>query len=64
MVCEAKEGVGFYRPRQSQGTPFYKLACPPKPRRRRVARFYPEFERVYEGRCRERYGFWRPTCPP
>lgn len=37
MVCEAKEGVGFYRPRQAQETPFYKLACPPKPWRRRVA---------------------------
>ena len=34
MVCEAKEEVGFYRPRQPQETPFYKLACPPKPWRR------------------------------
>lgn len=50
MVCEAKEEVGFYRPRQPQETPFYKL----------VARFYPKFERVYEERYRERYGFWRP----
>ena len=54
MVCEAKEGVGFYRPRQPQETPFYKL----------VERFYPEFERVYEERYQERTGFWRPTCPP
>ena len=54
MVCEAKEAVGFYRPRQPQETPFYKL----------VERFYPEFERVYEERYQERYGFWRPTCPP
>ena len=54
MVCEAKEGVGFYRPRQPQVTPFYKL----------VARFYPEFERVYAERTQERYGFWRSTCPP
>ncbi len=54
MVCEAKEGVGFYRPRQPQETPFYKL----------VKRFYPKFERVYEERYRERTGFWRPTCPP
>lgn len=49
-MCEAKEGVGFYRPRQPQETPFYKL----------VAQFYPEFERVYEERYQERYGFWRP----
>ncbi len=37
MVCEAREEVGFYRPRQPQETPFYKLACPPKPWRRGVA---------------------------
>ena len=49
MVCEAKEGFGFYRPRQPRETPFYKL----------VARFYPEFERVYAERTQERYGFWR-----
>ena len=49
MVCEAKEGVGFYRPRQPQETPFYQL----------VERFYPTFKRVYEERYRERYGFWR-----
>ena len=36
-MCEAKDGVSFYRPRQPQETPFYKLACPPKPWRRRVA---------------------------
>ena len=64
MLCEAKEEVDFYRPRQPQETPFYKLACPPKPWRRRVERFYPEFERVYAERYQERYGFWRPTCPP
>ena len=27
MVCEAKEGVGFYRPRRPKQTPFYQLAC-------------------------------------
>lgn len=36
MVCEAKEAVGFYHPRQPQEMPFYKLACPPKPWRKRV----------------------------
>ena len=50
MVCKAKEGVEFYRPRQPQETPFYRL----------VERFYPEFERVYAERYQERYGFWRP----
>ena len=49
MVCELKEGVGFYRPRQPQQTPFYQL----------VERFYPEFKAVYEERYQERYGFWR-----
>ncbi len=44
MVCELKEGVGFYRPRQPQQTPFYQL----------VERFYPAFERVYEERYQER----------
>ncbi len=48
MVCEAKEGVGLYRPQQPQQMPFHQLACPPKPWRRRVERFYPESERVYE----------------
>ena len=28
-----------------------------------VARFYPEFERVYAERTQERYGFWRPIIP-
>jgi ssDNA-binding Zn-finger/Zn-ribbon topoisomerase 1 len=50
VVCKAKEGVEFYRPRQPQETPFYRL----------VERFYPEFERVYAERYQERYGFWRP----
>ena len=36
-MCEAREDVGFYRPRQPQETPFYKLACPLKPWRRGVA---------------------------
>lgn len=40
MVCEAKEGVGFYRPRKPRQTPFYQL----------VERFYPEFKAVYEER--------------
>ena len=54
MVCEAEEGVEFYRPRQPQETPFYQL----------VARFYLEFEWVYAERTQERCSFWRPTCPP
>ena len=51
MVCELKEGVCFYRPRQPQQTPFYQLA----------ERFYPEFKAVNEGRYQERYGYWRPA---
>ncbi len=38
-MCEAKEAVGVYRPRQPQETPFYKLACPPKPCRRWIVAF-------------------------
>ena len=41
MVCEAKEGVVFYRPRKPQQTPFYQL----------VERFYQEFKAVYEECC-------------
>ncbi len=33
MVCEAKEGVGFYRPRKPPPPPFYQL----------VERVYPVF---------------------
>ncbi len=51
MVCEAKKGDGFYRPRQPRQTPFYQL----------VERFYPEFKAVYEERYQQRYGFWRPA---
>jgi hypothetical protein len=25
MVCEVKQGAGFYRPRQPRQTPFYQL---------------------------------------
>ncbi len=50
MPCGAKEAGGVYRPRHPQESPFY----------RRVERFYPEFEAVYEERYQERYGFWRP----
>ena len=49
-MCETKEEVCFYHPRQPKQSPFYRL----------VERFYPEFKRVYSERYQERYGFWRP----
>ncbi len=50
-MCEAKQGAGFYRPRQPRQTPFYQL----------IERFYPEFKAVYEERYQEIYSFWRPA---
>lgn len=38
MVCELKEGVGIFRPRQPEQTPFNKLD----------ERFYPAFKSVYD----------------
>ena len=54
MGCGPEVAGSVYHPRQPQQTAFYQL----------VQRFYPQFEAVYAERYQERYGFWRPTCPP
>ena len=42
---------GFYRPRDHEASPFFKI----------VRDNFDEFERVYPGRYQDRYGFWRPV---
>jgi hypothetical protein len=34
MVCEAKQGAGFYRPRQPRQTPFYSRTLETNPNKR------------------------------
>jgi len=45
----AKAGK-FYRPRNHEASPFFKV----------VRERFDEFERVYNERFRDRFGFWRP----
>ena len=41
----------FYRLRDHEASPFYKI----------VNQYFKEFERVYPDRYQERYGYWRPV---
>jgi hypothetical protein len=41
----------FYRSRDHEASPFYKI----------VIQYLMEFERVYPDRYQERYGYWRPV---
>jgi hypothetical protein len=41
----------FYRPRDPEQSPFYKL----------VNEYFDEFERVYPEKYEKSHGFWRPT---
>ncbi|MCH7799534.1 MAG: hypothetical protein IID28_13990, partial [Planctomycetes bacterium] len=48
MVCPAPRRAAVYRPRAS---PLWQL----------LDRYFDEFQRVYDERYRQRYGFWRPV---
>ncbi len=46
-----QEPGSFYRPRNHEASPFFKI----------VRDRFDEFERVYPERYQERYGYWRPV---
>ena len=51
MVCEVAQPRKFYRRRDPEASPFFKV----------VTGHFDEFERVYADRFQTRYGFWRPV---
>ena len=51
MACEVVKPRKFYRRRDPEASPFFKL----------VIGHFEEFERVYPSRFQTRYGFWRPV---
>ncbi len=50
MVCLSPKNATVYRPRQPRQSPLYHL----------IERYYPEFERTYDGCYQQCYGPWRP----
>jgi len=50
VVCLSPQVANIYRPRQPRQSPLYQF----------IERYYPEFERTYEDRYRQRHGAWRP----
>jgi len=50
MLQKKEPGSRFYRPRDPESSPFYKL----------VEKHFDDFERVYPDRYGMRFGFWRP----
>jgi len=50
MLQKKEPGSRFYRPRNPESSPFYKI----------VEKYFDEFERVYPDRYGMRFGFWRP----
>ncbi len=51
MVCPAPRRAAVYRPRRPRASPLWQL----------LDRYFDEFQRVYDERYRQRYGFWRPV---
>jgi hypothetical protein len=51
MSQNKRNVTGFYRPRNPELSPFYKL----------VSDYFDEFENVYPQRYEMRFGFWRPV---
>ena len=49
--CKARPPRKFYRPRDHEASPFFKI----------VRERFDEFERVYPERYQQRYGYWRPV---
>ena len=49
MSQKNTQGVNFYKSRNPQSSPFYKL----------VDQYFDEFEQVYTQRYEKQYGFWR-----
>ena len=43
--------TSFYRPRNPEASPFFKV----------VRDYFDEFERVYPERFQDKYGYWRPV---
>ncbi len=50
VVCLSPKNATVYRPRQPRQSPLYHL----------IERYYPEFERTYDGCYQQCYGPWRP----
>ena len=51
MVCPAPRRAAVYRPRWPGASPLGQL----------LDRYFDEFQRVYDERYQQRYGFWRPV---
>jgi len=51
VVCEVAKPRKFYRRRDPEASPFFKV----------VSGHFDEFERLYPERFQKRYGFWRPV---
>jgi hypothetical protein len=51
VVCPAATPTRVYRPRQPRASPLWQL----------LDRYFPQFQRLYDDRYQQRYGFWRPV---
>jgi hypothetical protein len=51
VVCPAVTPIRVYRPRQPRASPLWQV----------LDRYFHDFQRVYDDRYQQRYGFWRPV---